>query len=257
MCGRNAYVPGKYRQLRMRDMAMKVNEIVSYIFSGSAYSFGTLFTRGLEASPPFRAFAETHRDKIRKKVRNIRDEETQRDLVAELAVACRLARERRFAVAYEVYSAGKQRGPDFSVTFRTRIPFNVEVTRLRAPGTVPVIEDAAPRTKVANTICTKLAQLPPSVINVLVLVTDGAAYEAGDLAGATALLAERALRKDDGFFQRRGLLGTRDFHHHYQRLSAVLLGRLTDTGALEPLSLWPNPQARHPLPADLTTILQQ
>jgi hypothetical protein len=128
MCGRNAYVPGKYRQLRMRDMAMKVNEIVSYIFSGSAYSFGTLFTRWLEASPPFRAFAETHRDKIRKKVRNIRDEETQRDLVAELAVACRLARERRFAVAYEVYSAGKQRGPDFSVTFRTRIPFNVDFT---------------------------------------------------------------------------------------------------------------------------------
>jgi hypothetical protein len=32
---------------------------------------------------------------------------------------------------------------------------------------------------------------------------------------------------------------------------------LTDTGALEPLSQWPNPQARHPLPADLTTILQQ
>jgi hypothetical protein len=90
-----------------------------------------------------------------------------------------------------------------------------------------------------------------------VLATDGAAYEAGDLAGATALLADRALRKDDGFFQRRGLLGTRDFHHHYQRLSTVLLGRLTDTGALEPLSLWPNPQARHPLPADLTTILQQ
>jgi hypothetical protein len=241
----------------MRDMAMKINEIISYVFSGSAYSFAGPFARWLEMSPQFRAFAETHRDKIRKKVRNIRDEDTQRDLAAELAAAAWLTQERRFAVAYEVYSAGKQRGPDFSVTFRTRIPFNVEVTRLRAAGTAPAGEDAAPRAKIANTIGTKLAQLPPSVINVLVLVTDGTAYAAGDMPGAPALLAERALHKDDAFFQRRGLLGTRDFHHHYQRLSAVLLRRFTETGALEPLSLWLNPQARHPLPADLATILQQ
>jgi hypothetical protein len=240
----------------MRDMAMKVNEITAYVFSGSTYSFAALFARWLEASPQFRVFAETHRDKIRKKVRNIRDEDTQRDLVAELAAACWLAGERRFAMAYEAYSAGKQRGPDFSVTFRTRIPFNVEVTRLRAGGTGPPGEEAVPRIKIANTICAKLAQLPPSVINVLVLVTDGAAYEAGDLAGAPAWLAERALRKDDSFFQRRGLLGTRDFHHHYQRLSAVLLRRLVATGELAPLGLWPNPQARHPLPADLATILR-
>ncbi|HEX6607616.1 MAG TPA: hypothetical protein VF276_11945 [Chloroflexia bacterium] len=238
-------------------MTMKVNELVSYVFSGSTYSFAGPFTRWLEASPPFRAFVEVHRDKIRKKVRNIRDDDTQRDVVAELAVARWLAGERRFAVAYEVYIAGKQRGPDFSVTFRTRIPFNVEVTRLRPGGTGSAGEDTAPRTKIANTICAKLAQFPSSVINVLVLVTDGAAYGADDLAGAPGVLAERALRKDDAFFQRRGLLGTRNFHHHYQRLSAILLRRLTETGALEPVALWANPQARHPLPADLATILRQ
>jgi hypothetical protein len=241
----------------MVNMTMKVNELVSYVFSGSAYSFAGPFARWLEASPPFRAFAETHRDKIRKKVRNIRDEDTQRDLVAELAVARWLAGERRFAVAYEVYIAGKQRGPDFSVTFRTRIPFNIEVTRLRTGSSGRAGEEAVPRTKIANTICAKLVQLPPSVINVLVLVADGPVFGADDLAGAPGVLAERALRKDDAFFQRRGLLGTRDFHHHYQRLSAVLLRRLTETGALEPVALWVNPQARHPLPADLATILRQ
>jgi hypothetical protein len=238
-------------------MTMKVNELVSYVSSGSAYSFAGPLARWLDESPAFRAFVATHRDKIRKKVRNIRDEDTQRDLVAELAVARWLAGERRFVVAYEAYAAGKQRGPDFSVTFRTRIPFNVEVTRLRAGATGPAGEDSVPRIKIANTICAKLAQFPPSVINVLLLVTDGAVYGADDLAEAPGALAERALHKDDAFFQRRGLLGTRDFHHHYQRLSAILLRRLTETGALEPVAFSANPQARHPLPADLATILRQ
>jgi hypothetical protein len=66
-------------------------------------------------------------------------------------------------------------------------------------------------------------------------------------------LQERAARKDDLFFEQRGFTDTRDFLRHYHRLSAVLwVARSVD--ALD-ASLWRNPQARHPLPADLVRAL--
>src|SRR5207247_9407800 len=80
--------------------------------------------------PAFRALAEFYRDKIRKKARGPRDDEGRRDFAFELAIAVRLLEERRFALEYESYGVG-QRAPDFRVTFRSRVRFNVEVRRLR------------------------------------------------------------------------------------------------------------------------------
>ena len=89
-------------------------------------------TDWLADSSRFRAFAERHRDKIRKKVRTATDAEALRDVRAELAVAYRLLADRRFELAFEAYGAGRV-GPDFTVTFRAGRIFNLEVTRLRRP----------------------------------------------------------------------------------------------------------------------------
>jgi hypothetical protein len=227
---------------------MPADDLLPYIFGNTRLPLAVQFAQWLRASPRFYTFAETYRDKIRKKVRGAADAEGYRDLEAELATAVFLVEERRFVVEYEKHGVGKQREPDFSVTFRTHVLFNVEVTRLRvAPtGTAPELS------KLTNTLCAKLGQLPPSVINVLALVTDAPVYSADDLAGVLGLLHTRATQTDDDFFLRRGLAGARDFLKLSSRLSAI---RLSATGAA-PI-LWLPSTPRHPLPPDLTTILRK
>jgi hypothetical protein len=238
---------------------MPASDLLPYIFTNTRLPLAVQFARWVEASPRFRTFAETYRDKIRKKVRGITEAEGYRDLQAELATAYFLVLERRFLVEYEKYGVGKQRGPDFSVTYKTHIRFDVEVTRLRGGE-----GGAAPEPgKLANTLCAKLEQLPPSMINILVLAADDASHGgeastgsgqalASGLQSATTLLQERAERKDDEFFTRRGFLNARDFLRHYNRLSAIRLLTVD-----EPPLLRLQPQARHPLPPDLATLLRR
>lgn len=234
---------------------MPASDLLPYIFTNTRLPLAVQFAQWVQASPRFRAFSETYRDKIRKKVRGITEAEGYRDLQAELSTAFFLVQERRFMVEYEKYGMGKQRGPDFSVTYKTHTRFDLEVTRLR----VAVIAGPEPG-KLANTLCVKLAQLPPSMINVLVLAVDDALPD-GDgpstssgqaLESGLRLLQERAESKDDEFFTRRGFLNARDFLKHYSRLSAI---RLTMPNAPPVLRL--QPQARHPLPHDLATILRR
>jgi hypothetical protein len=233
-------------------MAMPASNLLPYIFTNTRLPLAVQFAQWVQASPRFRAFAETYRDKIRKKVRGITEAEGYRDLEAELATAYFLVQERRFLVEYEKYGTGKQRGPDFSVTYKTHIRFDVEVTRLRAGQAGAAREPG----KLANTLCVKVVQLPPSIINILVLAADVAPYSGDELVSglrsAVTLLQERAERKDDEFFTRRGFLGARDFLRHYSRLSAI---RLTTPDA--PPVLWLQPQARHSLPPDLANLLRR
>jgi hypothetical protein len=226
---------------------MPTLDLLPYIFSNTRLPLAVQFGRWLEESPRFLLFAETYRDKIRKKVRGVTKPEGYRDLQSELATAFFLTGERKLEVEYERYGTGKQRGPDFSVTYRTHIRFDVEVTRLRGgDGGVP--EPG----KLAGTLCTKLLQLPTSIINVLVLDAQDAPYREEDLAGGLRILMERAERKDDEYFSRRGYLGARDFFKFYSRLSAV---RLVTPGGPPILRLQPG--ARHPLPSDLANILRR
>ncbi|HEX8230344.1 MAG TPA: hypothetical protein VF826_13650 [Chloroflexia bacterium] len=227
---------------------MPANDLLPYIFPNTRLPLAVQFAQWVQASPRFRAFAETYRDKIRKKVRTITEAEGFGDLQAELATAYFLVQERRFDVEYEKYGTGKQRGPDFSVTYKTHTRFDVEVTRLRGGQA----GEAPGPGKLANTLCAKLQQLPPSMINILVMSADDALYSEDDLASGLRLLQERAERKDDEFFTRRGFLGARDFLRHYSRLSGI---RLVAAGASPILRL--QPQARHPLPPDLAAILRR
>ena len=234
---------------------MTANELLTYLFTGSPHSFAGPLGGWLQAAPRFQAFVEAHRDKIRKKVRGLRDAETRQDLQAELGIAYWLLQDRRVAVAYETVPADQGRGPDFTAVFRTHTRFNVEVTRLRGARPPAGAEEPAAAAKLANTICAKLGQLPPSAINVLALVMEPGAYAGDDVVGAIRLLTDRATRQEDAFFVARGFLSARDFARRYPRLSAIVLRALPVAPILPQGFLWVNPQARHPLPADLQKIL--
>jgi len=191
----------------------------------------------LAGSARFRAFADAHRDKIRKKLRGAADAEARRDVRAELRAAHLLLADRRIELAFEAYGSGKV-GPDFTVTFRGGRRLNLEVTRLRrAP-------DAAGS---GGQLLSKLRQLPPSVPNVVVVAIEGDSAEALDVAGATRVLRAQADAKDEAFFISRGFEGTRGFYERYLRLGAVLVWCETAIGDARAL-LWTNRSARIALP---------
>src|SRR2546426_3186760 len=146
-----------------------IDELTAYLFGRSSSSLAAEIGPWLVASSRFRAFAEIYRDKIRKKARGLRDDEGRRDLAFELAIASRLLAERRFVVEYESYGVG-QRAPDFRVTFRANLRFNVEVRRLHPAAPTPgaPIDPALAICSVSD----KLVHSPPSSIHALFLPAD-------------------------------------------------------------------------------------
>lgn len=210
---------------------------------------GQLFDRGrdgtlaeelvgwLAGSPRFRTFAEAHRDKIRKKLRTAADAEALRDVRAELQAAHLLLMDERIELAFEAYGVGKG-GPDFTVSFRAGRSFNLEVTRLRR------VPDA---TGFGAPLLAKLRQLPPSVPNIVLVAIEGDTAAAVDVAAATQELRSRADARDEKFFARRGLDGTRGFYERYLRLGAVIVWCETAAGEAR-AALWMNPSARIALP---------
>lgn len=237
---------------------MTDDQLLSYIFEdGRAHALSAEFAAWLAASARFKLFAETYRDKIRKKIRGTRDDDGLRDLQFELQVAYLLLEERRLAVEYEKGGVGKQRGPDFYVTFKTRLPFNVEVTHIRLSAQDRRSEQQE-FGKIASTACQKIGQLPAGMINLLVVVYDNGIHGGYNVVDALTRLRALAEQKDEQFFLRRGFTGSRDFLRQYQRLSAVLFrGNLPDQPGAAQSLLWLNPIARQRLPAELKNILQR
>jgi hypothetical protein len=191
----------------------------------------------LADSRRFRAFAEAHRDKIRKKLRGAADDDARRDVRAELAVAHRLLGDRRIELAFEAYGSGKP-GPDFTVTYRERRSFNLEVTRPHRSS------DTA---SYAGPLLAKLRQLPPSAPNAVLLAIEGASADAFGVAAAARALRARADAKDEDFFTHRGFAGTRGFYERYLRLGAVLVWCEAAAGEAR-ATLWTNASARIAVP---------
>ena len=188
----------------------------------------------LTASPRFRAFADAHRDKIRKKMRGAAENtEALRDVRVELRVAYLLLADRRIELAFEAYGA-RAGGPDFTIRYRGDPPFNLEVTRQRRPP--GQIRDGGP-------LLAKLRQLPPSIPNLLVVALEAANAAELDVAQAVAALRRRADAKEDGFFIRRRLAGARDFHTRFLRLGGVIAWSDAAAGGAR-AHLWTNPSAR-------------
>jgi hypothetical protein len=235
---------------------MLVDELLAHIFESKSHTLAAQFALWSASSARFRTFADRYRDKIRKKVRGTRDEEGLSDLQFELEVAYLLLSERRFAIEYEKGGVGKQRGPDYHVTFRTNLPFNVEVKRIRA-SEIDRSAEPPEYSRIASTACQKIGQLPAGMINLLALTSDGEPYQDADVVAAMSGLRARAERKDDPFFARRGFSSAGDFLKQYQRLSAVLFHPHLTQNNRPAVSLWLNPLARRRLPDDLRNALRR
>jgi len=235
---------------------MLTDELLTHIFGIQTHALTAQFALWLASSARFRAFADQYRDKIRKKVRGARDQEGLKDIAFELEIAYLMLSERRFAVEYEKGGVGKQRGPDFCVTFKTHTPFNVEVKRFRSSA-IDRTDEPPEYSRIASTACQKIGQLPAGMINILAISSDSERYDASDVAAAMAGLRTRAEYKDDPFFTRRGFLGAGDFLKQYQRLSAVLFHTQLTAGDRQPGQLWLNAIARQRLPTDLRNALQR
>ena len=194
-------------------------------------------TGWLAGSARLRAFAVLHQAKIRKKLRTAADPEAIRDVRAELKAACLLLADPRIELDFEAYGSGK-RGPDLTVSYRTRPAFNLEVTRLRRIPAAAEFE--AP-------LLAKLRQLPPSIPNVLLVAIGGESAGALDVAGAARGLRSRADAKDAGIFEGEGFRGPRDFYDRYLRLGGVITWSEAAPADAR-TELWINRSARIPLP---------
>ena len=221
-----------------------LDTLLDELFDSRRTALRAEFDGWARGSRRFAAFADAYRGKIRAKLRNARDEAGLMDLRAELEAAALLLRDERFTLEYEKYSAAKQRGPDFTVTFKTHTPFNVEVRRLRVMEAGGDAEARAIR--LVYVLCDKVKQMPPSIINLLWLSADNPPDEA-DLSAATTTLRQLAERKADDFFARRGFDDAADFLAQYRRLSGVVL-----RGAGHNI-VWLNPLARHKAPPEIAT----
>ena len=215
-----------------------VGKLVQHLFGDQASDQMADEVAGwIGGSARFRAFAEVHRDKVRKKLRSAAGAEARRDVRAELAVANLLLADRRIELAFEAYGSTKG-GPDFTVAFRGERIFNLEVTRLHRDPQAAVH---------GGPLLTKLRQLPPSVPNAVLIAIEGDTADAFDVAEATRQLLARVEVKDDAYFAARGFDGARGFNQRYLRLGAVFVwceGAAGDARA----SFWSNRAARIPVP---------
>lgn len=159
-----------------------------------------------------------------------------------------MLRDDRFTLEYERYAASKQRGPDFTVTFKTHTLFNVEVRRIR--GVELETSGDAWIGKLTAVLCDKVGQMPPSIINLLWLTGDRAPSET-DITRALTALRQLAERKDEVFFTRRGFANAAEFLRQYRHLSGIVLHQ-PDT-----ITVWLNPLARHAAPQELVNAIRR
>ncbi|HEV2237615.1 MAG TPA: hypothetical protein VGR57_13220, partial [Ktedonobacterales bacterium] len=214
-------------------------ELLEAVFGGEWHALSAACAAWIAASRPFRAFLDENASKIRKKVRQAGSGETLRDLWLEMSAAYHLlAADRRVTLVYERFLADKARGPDFTVTFKGHLVFNVEVRRLRT---------AAAARKLGDVLCEKLRQMPAGAVNVLLVGVDGGAASDLDCAATVRLLVKRAEAKEDAYFVARGLRDARDFLHALQRLGAVVVRAGWDDPATATAGLWLNPLTKPPL----------
>lgn len=224
-----------------------IDELLDSIFGHKRPSFYAEFANWVRSSRRFRGLTVTYQTKIRAKLQRVPDEESTQDLRAELETAALLLRDERFTIEYEKYAASKQRGPDFTVTFKTHTPFNVEVRRIRRAEWSQADHDA--RTfKLVTVLCEKLGQLPPSIVNLLWLTSDHT-ITLDDLGRAITTLRQFADSQDTAFLTRRGFQNTADFYKQFRRLSGIILHHSNES------KVWLNPLAKHkPLPEIVRAI---
>jgi hypothetical protein len=225
-----------------------VDELLSNIFDGKKTGFYTDFEDWVKASRRFKAFAISQRSKIRTKLKSARDAEQMKDLRAELETAMLLLREEKFTLEYEKYAALRQRGPDYTVTFKTHTPFNIEVRRIRS---LEFEGDSEARvSKLMAVVSEKTRQMPPSIVNFIWLFAERDINEE-ELNLANITLRQLAERKVDDYFTKRGFTNAADFLKQYRQLSGIVLHQSSEN------LLWLNSLAKHKAPPELLNALKR
>ena len=247
---------------------MLTDDLLTYLFDGQSHSLAQPMAAWLGSSRRFAAFATTFRDKIRKKLRTTQDRESLLDLQLELETAYLLLQERSLSLAYEPEQSKRMRSPDFAVTFTTSLTFMVEVTRVKADpkSTGSEIHEQAPappetlpaipllNVRLDDTVASKLSQLLPQRSNILIVAIEATSMTSSNIRDAMLSIQQRAERNDPIFLQRHGFHDRADFFQHYQRLSEVLV-RAPHFESAKSIVTWINPQAKHPLPGKVRTVL--
>jgi hypothetical protein len=216
----------------------KQADLITYLYDGQPHSLSAAFLQWMEASSRFTTFVETYSDKIRKKIRVIRDPESALDLRCELEVAYCLLNDRRLAVEYEPYASAKRRNPDFAVTYRANLVFNIEVARIRVEESeVDGIDLPRKEERILRILLDKLGQMLPGMPNMLVIHTREELVRSIDLGRLMQEIKTRAEVKDPSFYAISRYTQPAAFYKEFFHLSAILLW---STGA-QP---WVNKQAR-------------
>jgi hypothetical protein len=230
---------------------MLTDELLIYLLDGKPHLLMEPMAAWLGTSRRFAAFVTTFRDKIRKKLRVTKDQETLYDLRLELETAYLLLQERTLNLAYEPEQSKQVRSPDFAVTYTTSLTFMVEVTRLRGVITGEIVPEGE---RLTDAICSKLGQFLPKFGHILIIGVDGLYMTQSDLQALMLRLQQRAERSDSTFWQRYGFRDRTSFFQNYQRLSEVIV-RGSKWQADASVITWINPQARYPLPGKVRTAL--
>jgi len=227
----------------------KQADTIAYVFDGQPHLLAGELARWMEAAPRFTAFVETYRDKIRKKIRGTREPESILDLRGELEVACGLLSDRRLAVTYEPYASVKRRGPDFAVTYRTNLVFNVEVARMRYEnqGTVG-IDLPLRKERFLRLLLYKLGQMQPGMPNLLVIHIREELARPLDLSRLMQEIKMKAEGKDASFYELSRYANPAAFYKDFLHLSGILLWSAGGP-------LWVNKQARQALAREVLRLV--
>jgi hypothetical protein len=206
--------------------------LIAYLFDGQPHLLSGELAEWMETSTRFTAFVETYRDKIRKKIRLAREPETALDLRGELEVPYRLLDDRRLDIAYEPYASTQRRGPDFAVTYRSNLVFNIEVARMRAEE-----NDLRNEERFLRLLLYKLGQMQAGIPNLLVIHVRAELARALDLNRLMQEIKLKAEGKEPSFYRLSRYANPAAFYKDFLHLSAILLWT-TET------QNWINKQAR-------------
>ncbi len=239
---------------------MSIDDLLCQLLDDGSPDLLPTFRQWLLASRRFRTFAERYQTKIRAKLRGAGDAETLNDLLFELEIARWLLQEKRFQLAYEEQGLRTAPGPDFTVSFTTKVQFHVEVTRIRATGIEEITPNAsaldmrdARQRKLLYVLLAKLSQLKVGTQNVVLI---GASPELIEILHVDEILKELKVRIETGdqvLLARSRFKTTSAFFKQYHALSAVFLYGTGEDASI----LWLNQDAKQPLLPQIQTILRQ
>ncbi len=225
------------------------DELLGEIFDNKKPAFYADFEGWLRGSRRFKAFAQEYRVKIRAKLKNAHDEGSIKDLRAEMETAALLLNEERFTLEYEKYTALKERGPDFTVTFKTHTPFNVEVRRIGRLEMGDGDVDAR-ALKLVLVLLDKVGQMRPGMLNLLWLAVEGEILK-DDVVRALTALRMLAERKTDDLFIRYGFKDAAHFLREFRRLSGIVTRRSGE------IAFWENSLAGQKAPPEIVAAIQR